>query len=93
MKQPSPPIDPRTLLRRLSAPHAIAFGSRLLERGDHGAGLGKGTITFREFLNVARELVTQMPEQSAVYLAALVALDMSSEDSILFGQGEGPSPN
>ena len=51
------------------------------------------TITFREFLNVARELVTLMPEQSAIYLAALVALDMSAEDSVLFGRGEEESAN
>ncbi|MCA8948599.1 MAG: hypothetical protein KDE27_03810 [Planctomycetes bacterium] len=92
MKQPSPSTDPRTLLRRLSAPHAIAFGSRLLERGQSDSA-GPNTITFREFLNVARELVTLMPEQSAIYLAALVALDMSAEDSVLFGRGEEPSAN
>lgn len=83
--------DPRSALRRLTAPHALAFGSRLLERGKvHGSS---GAITFREFVAVARELVTQMPEQSAVYLAALVALDMGQEDNILAGRAEEPSSN
>lgn len=63
----------RDSLRRLATPHALAFGTRLLRRG------GDGTITFREFLAVARELVARSPEQSAVYLATLVALDMASE--------------
>ena len=86
---PPPPTDSRAALRRLSAPHALAFGSRLLNR-DHCA---EGTITFRDFLDVARELVAQVPEQSAVYLAALVALDMSSEDNLLAGRSEEPSAN
>ena len=90
MNEPSP-VDPRTALRRLSTPHAIAFGSRLLERGKRAARPGQ--ITFREFLGVARELVTQKPEQTAVYLAALVALDMNSEDSILSTREEPPSAN
>jgi hypothetical protein len=54
-------------------PHALHFGSRLLHRGTGGV------ITFREFVDVARELVSQRPEQTAVYLAALVALDMQTE--------------
>ena len=62
-------------LRRLTTPHALNFGSRLLHRG------GGGVITFREFVTVARELVKQMPEQSAVYLAALVALDMCRDEA------------
>lgn len=86
---PSPPFDSRAALRRLSAPHALAFGSRLLDR-DRCA---EGTIAFREFLDVARELVTKVPEQSAVYLAALVALDMGSDDNILAARGEEPSTN
>ena len=74
----------RASLRRLTTPLALAFGTRLLNRGTDG------TITFREFLAVARELVTLRPEQSAVYLAALVALDMSNEDSVL---AERPEPS
>jgi hypothetical protein len=76
----------RATLRRLTTPHALAFGTRLLSRGTDG------TITFREFLAVARELVTLLPEQSAVYLAALVALDMSNDDSVL-AERQQPSPN
>ncbi|MEO6597159.1 MAG: hypothetical protein ABIP94_20640 [Planctomycetota bacterium] len=64
----------RNSLRRLTTPHALNFGSRLLHRGSGGV------ITFREFVAVAREYMDQLPEQSAVYLAALVALDMGSEE-------------
>lgn len=73
MTKPVPQPAARDSLRRLTTPHALHFGSRLLRRGS------KDVITFREFVAVARELVTQNPEQSAVYLAALVALDMGSD--------------
>ncbi|HEX6810757.1 MAG TPA: hypothetical protein VF384_03955 [Planctomycetota bacterium] len=69
------PQTARDSLRRLTAPHALNFGSRLLRRG------GGGIITFREFVAVAREFINQMPEQSAVYLAALVALDMCKDEA------------
>ncbi|MCR9246602.1 MAG: hypothetical protein NXI31_16335 [bacterium] len=92
MNNPSSTVDSRTALRRLSAPHALAFGSRLLDRqGPHLKN--PGPITFREFLRVARELVTHKPEQSAIYLAALVALDMTSEDCILADPFGDPSNN
>jgi hypothetical protein len=65
----------RDSLRRLTTPHALHFGSRLLRRGKDDV------ITFREFVDVARELVATWPEQSAVYLAALVALDMGTEEA------------
>lgn len=87
MNQMPPPRASRTALRRLSAPHALAFGSRLLSQG-----VG-GPLTFREFLSVAHELIATMPEQAAVYLAALVALDMSAEDSLLAANATEPSPN
>lgn len=64
----------RESLRRLTTPHALQFGSRLLRAGNGDQ------ITFREFVDVARELVAQWPDQSAVYLAALVALDMAAEE-------------
>lgn len=64
----------RASLRRLSAPHALDFGARLLQRS---AG---GTLTFREFVTTARELVREQPERCATYLAALVALDMGAPD-------------
>ena len=40
------------------------------------------SITFREFVSVARELIAQRPEQSALYLATLVALDMHGDDIV-----------
>lgn len=64
----------RDSLRRLATPHAIDFGTRLLHRG-HG-----GSITFREFLAVAREYMHERPAQCAIYLAALVALDMAEHE-------------
>ncbi|MBL8750064.1 MAG: hypothetical protein JNK78_12945 [Planctomycetes bacterium] len=64
----------RASLRRLTTPHALHFGSQLLRRGR------EEVIPFRDFVAVARELVSQWPEQTAVYLAALVALDMGAED-------------
>lgn len=76
----------RASLRRLTTPHAIAFGTRLLSRGHHA------TITFRDFLAVARDLVAQSPDQSAIYLAALVALDMGSDEHVL-AERAPPSPN
>lgn len=84
MSQAVPSPHARESLRRLATPHAIDFGARLLTRGSGG------TIAFREFVAVARELVTQRPRQSAVFLAALVALDMGSDDSTV---DTTPSPN
>lgn len=69
---PSPAA--RESLRRLSTPHALDFGSRLLHRGTGGV------LTFREFVVVAREFLAERPEQGAIYLAALVALDMAAAD-------------
>ena len=86
MHKSTPTAEVREALRRLSAPHALTFGHRLLSRGSGRA------ITFLEFIDVARELVAQRPEQSAVYLAALVALDMSAEDQLEKGSRE-PSTN
>ena len=69
-----PHLGARESLRRLTTPHALHFGSRLLRLGSNDV------ITFREFVAVARELVAELPEQTSVYLAALVAMDMASED-------------
>jgi hypothetical protein len=77
----------RDSLRRLATPHAIDFGTRLLHRG-HG-----GTISFREFLAVAREFVEQRPAQSAVFLAALVALDMGEAEADPVRPASAPSVN
>ena len=86
MRHPIPARAARESLRRLATPHALAFGTRLL---DHGEG---GVIRFREFLAVARDFVRERPEQTAVYLAALVALDMGGADDDARAPGE-PSPN
>lgn len=77
----------RDSLRRLATPHALHFGSRLLHRGDGGV------ITFREFVAVARELVLQRPEQTAIYLAALVALDMQADTEGALPEPREPSRN
>jgi hypothetical protein len=83
---PSKP-DARETLRRLATPHAIDFGTRLLDRG-HG-----GTIPFREFIAVAREFIQQRPRQGALYLAALVALDMGYTEDQLTPHPPATSPN
>lgn len=83
----SVPAAARESLRRLATPHAIDFGTRLLHRGHDG------TISFREFLAVAREFVEQRPAQSAVYLAALVALDMGDPECEVAPQKPLPSRN
>lgn len=87
MTTPTSPAGTHASLRRLAMPHALHFGSRLLHRGSGGV------ITFREFVAVARELVAQRPEQTAVYLAALVALDMQRDDDALAAAVHAPSAN
>jgi hypothetical protein len=77
----------RASLRRLSAPHALDFGARLLQQS---AG---GVLTFREFVTIAREMVREQPERTATYLAALVALDMGSTDDDPPLRSPEPSPN
>lgn len=77
----------RSSLRRLATPHAIDFGARLLHRGSGG------TITFKEFLAVAREYMHERPDESAVYLAALVALDMHDPDDEPRAAPRAPSAN
>lgn len=73
MHRPPTRTDVRLSLRRLSAPHALCFGNTLLERGCNGS------ISFGAFVDVARDWVAERPEESALYLAALVALDMSDD--------------
>lgn len=60
-------------LRRLSAPHALHFGNELLARSNDG------TIAFGTFLDIAREWVAHLPDETAFYLASLIALDMSDD--------------
>lgn len=86
MRQPVPTPAARDSLRRLATPHAIDFGARLLHRGTGG------TISFREFLAVAREYVSERPDQTAVYLAALVALDMNAQDDERQRPAPAPEP-
>ena len=67
----------RATLRRLTAPHAIDFSARLLQRSE------RGVLTFRAFVHTARELVREQPERCATYLAALVALDAAVASAVL----------
>jgi hypothetical protein len=67
--------DPEAALRRLCAAHSLAFGQRLIAKAE------SGSLTFREFVSVARELVRALPEEAATYLAALVAIDLRREDA------------
>lgn len=83
----APSAAARESLRRLATPHAIDFGTRLLHRG-HGA-----SISFREFLAVAREFMAERPSQCAVYLAALVALDMAEHEPMEPRPAVDPSRN
>jgi hypothetical protein len=87
MRPPVPARAARDCLRRLATPHALDFGTRLLHRGNGG------TISFREFVAVARDYVRERPEQTAVYLAALVALDMGSGDDDPARGSPSPSAN
>lgn len=87
MRHPVPSPTARDSLRRLATPHAIDFGARLLQRGSGG------TISFREFVAVAREYVSERPDQCAVYLAVLVALDMNAPDEPCVRPVAMPSPN
>ena len=81
----SPPA--RATLRRLTAPHAIDFSARLLQRSE------RGVLTFRAFVHTARELVREQPERCATYLAALVALEMGATDEEPRSSARPPSPN
>ena len=77
----------RASLRRLTAPHAIDFSSRLLRRSSDGV------LTFRAFVHTAREFVHEQPERCALYLAALVALEMGSPDDDVQAGPRPPSRN
>ncbi len=68
--RPFGPCDPGFALRQLCAEPAAAFGERLLARAD-GA-----SISFRVFVQCARELVAANPDDAARWIAAMVALDM-----------------
>jgi hypothetical protein len=65
---------PELALRQLCADPAAAFGRALLTRATGAA------IPFRDFVAVARDMVSQRPQAAADWLAALVALDMLGQD-------------
>ena len=75
MPLPATHAHARRSLRQLTSPQTLDFCRRLLSRSK------EGSLTFREFLTTARELVRERPEDSAMFLAALVALDMASDDA------------
>ena len=78
----------RDSLRRLQTPLALDFGTRLL-RACKG-----GSICFREFVAVARAFMRERPEQSAIYLATLVALELHAQaDEAPHELSPVPSPN
>jgi hypothetical protein len=77
----------RDSLRRLASPHANDFSCRLLDRGTDGV------LTFQEFLAVAREIVGERPNETAIYLAALVALDIGAPDDDDLRRTPSPSSN
>lgn len=80
----------RQTLRHLTSSQALDFCSRLLRRSKDGM------LTFREFYDTALEVVRKRPDDTAMFLAALVALDMGIPDP---DPGEGlhrsatPCPN
>jgi hypothetical protein len=75
-------------LRQLCSMHSVAFGNLLLERAK------AGSIPFHMFVEVAEDLIASAPQQTAVYLAALVALDMRSQTGPEMRPGTVvPSPN
>lgn len=62
--------DPESALRQLCAEPAASFGAQLLARAE-GA-----SISFRTFVQVARDLVHGSPDDAARWIAAMVALEM-----------------
>ena len=62
-------------LRELCAAPASTFGKRLLARSNGGP------ITFHEFIALAREMIRSEPDAMATWLAALVALEVRSQDN------------
>lgn len=67
--------EARRSLQQLSSPHALDFCARLLARSVDGM------LGFRDFVAAARALIDDKPEDGAVYLAALIALDMGATEN------------
>ena len=82
---PSPALHPdaRQILRQLTSKQAIDFCRRLLDRTINRV------LTFSEFHDTARELVNEEPEDAALFLAALVAIDVGSPAA---GEEPGQAP-
>ncbi len=76
--------DARQTLRHLTSTQALDFCSRLLNRTINSM------VTFPEFHATARELVDEKPDDAALFLAALVALDMGAPD--VDGDADQPRP-
>lgn len=86
MKKTSFSFEPESALQSLCAEPAASFGARLLARADGPA------IPFRTFVLVARDMVQCDPDDTATWLAALVALQMCREHRAR-GFGEPPGTN
>jgi len=72
LSAPSP--HARQTLRHLTSSQALDFCGRLLERSQNGI------LTFREFYSTSLDIVREQPQDAALFLAALVALDMGAPD-------------
>jgi len=74
MSPSAPSPHARQTLRNLTSSHALDFCGRLLARSQNGI------LTFREFYSTSLDIVREQPEDAAMFLAALVALDMGAPD-------------
>ena len=74
MQPHAPSPHAHQTLRHLISSQALDFCGRLLSRSNDGM------LTFREFFDTALEIVREQPDDAALFLAALVALDMNVPD-------------
>lgn len=74
MPRSVPATKAHQTLRQLTSTHALDFCSRLLSQDTNGV------FTFREFAQTAREMIREHPGDMAVFLAALVAIDMDVQE-------------
>lgn len=79
--------DTRASLHRLCSSHSLTFGMLLLQSADEGA------VPFRAFVRVAEQIIAERPQQAAIHLAALVALDMDRATAEEGGLRDQPSRN
>jgi len=80
-------VDPDASLRQLCSSQAADFAEQLLARANGGA------IVFGEFVAAAHALVRSQPRDAALYLAAMVALDMRRMAAEARASWTVPSPN